>query len=220
MIQEIHISEIFNSFKDGSYMGFWRKGIFSYLIRYVQRFDRSSKDLEKVSHVGSILEVSYIRESEYDLLSFRLSHQTLTKGGQYDLWKIKFDKSLNRFILLNKTKYTDFYLTIRDYTLSKEQTIIGVKDSLSQYKQKYGLLTLILSLPGISHTLGKLSSFEKLSKAKRVCSKHSWIQSKFMGLISEADYLKNPNPTPEYVLTYKQGFLSGKLVKIKGLEFA
>ena len=209
-----NIEYLYENLKAGDVLGFWRKGLLSYVIRYFQKLDKTN-NLDKVCHVGAVHDVRRCDET----MSFGLSHQTGDRGGVYETWIIKktFNEQAKRFQykLTTKTKYTSVYFLELDKKFTKKQEEKARNDAENESGKRYGYFSFWINLPAVSKWIGKNDNkYGFLDRFKRVCSRHVLLQHFYAGRNVKKILDKNPRPTPEFILTCNEDDFKGKLHNI------
>ena len=224
-VKKSFVEYLFNNLNDGEFLGFWRSAPISYLIKLVQKLDKSNNfQLNAVNHIGVVYNVKRSTEYGNEILSFMLSHQTGRHGGKFEEWQIikaKINTNKTKYFLLTKTKYKKLYWLELYNTFNETQKVKGVTDAMLQKKEKYGHQTFIFSIPQISAFIGKLFNPKLFNhnKISRVCSKHVLINHKIAGRKGLDKIIENnPFPTPEFCFTIQKDDLRGKVHEIVDFE--
>jgi hypothetical protein len=201
MIRQKTLEYFFENVQDGDKIGFYRTGIFSSLINFFQKTDKS-QNLDDVCHVANVFDVIRLSNGKNkEILSFMISHQTGATGGSYDSWVIEREKDLNigvyKYYIKTKTKYTK-----------------------SNRGQRYGYLSIIAYMPFVSNFLAKYFNVKIFHNMKPVCTTHIVRCDEFAGRNVKEFELKYPFPTPEILLTYNKEDFKGNLYEITDFKNA
>lgn len=212
----------FENIKDGDKIGFYRTGIFSALINFFQKTDKS-ENLDDVCHVANVFDVIRLSNGKnQEILSFMISHQTGATGGSYDSWVIERQKDLNigvyEYCIKTKTKYTNMYYLEIENKFTEEQTQKGIEYAKSKRGERYGYLSIIAYMPFVSNFLAKYFNVKIFHNMKPVCTTHIVRCDEYAGRNVKEFELKYPFPTPEILLTYNKEDFKGNLYEITNFK--
>lgn len=223
MTKSVSISYLFENAKSGDFVGFWKPGLMSYIIKYTQIFDKSTPvQLNKINHVG----VMYVHSKTNKELILKISHQT-AHGGKFDTWKIEKNTISSGehsfYSIYANTSYKKLYIKFFDDSLSEEGNRQGIKDATNQIGKKYGFGWFSFGFPFTSKILGKILNIflgkKRTFDSKRICTIHNFINAfKSQRFGSEKVLISNPVPTPEFAMTYNEDGFKGELCEIIDFE--
>lgn len=220
-VKKSFVENLFNNLNDGELLGFWRSAPISYLIKLFQKLDKNNNfQLNTINHVGVVYDVKRTTKYGNEVLSFMLSHQKASCGGEYEKWEIvktKVNTNKIEYFLFTKTKYKKLYWLELDTPFNDKEKTAGITDAMLQKGKKYGYITFIFSIPQISAFIGKIFNPKMFNhnKAGRVCSKHALMNHKIAGRKGINEILQqNPFPSPEFCFTVQKDDLRGTVHEI------
>ena len=177
-----NFQEIFKSLKDGDCLGFYRGGVFGFLIPLATR--------GKCNHIGIALNV----QRNGDVLSFNFSQQTF-RGGSFDEVRIY---RVGDKIITDEPYFVKqdaiYYRSLREPLLEKQRQI-AIDDAISQIGKKYGYFELLLGFEFLERVLPSFIKdfiYKNSRKLKGVCTTHCVLLYRKVGLLSTQDFFITP----------------------------